>query len=112
MKWLCLIVMSIGYNFLQALTASDALLVASSVEHHPHLRELTVKLCSVFLVKGGVEGMTRRHGVEKLVITPFMRRRGECLFMVYSIIYSIDKQFSIIMPPQQITLYTTTLSHK
>ena len=71
--------MSIGCNSLQSLTASEAHLIASSVEHHPYLRELTVKLCSVFLVKGGVEGMTRRHGVEKLVVTPFMWRRGECI---------------------------------
>jgi len=50
------------------------------VEHHPNLRELTVEgWCSESLVKGAVEGMARRHGVEKLVVTPFIRFKGECL---------------------------------
>ena len=46
-------------------------LIASSVEgHHPSLRELTVGgECSKSLVNGAVEGMARRHGVEKLVVT-------------------------------------------
>ena len=53
-------------------------LIASSVEHHPSLRELTVEgggLCSESLVKGAVEGMAKRRGVEKLVVTPC---KGEC----------------------------------
>ena len=53
---------------LQSLTASDILLIASSVEHHPSLRELTVRGCSESLVKGAVEGMARRHGVDKLIV--------------------------------------------
>ena len=53
---------------LQSLTASDVDLIASSVEHHPSLKELTVEgECREF-EKGAVEGMTRRHGVEKLVV--------------------------------------------
>ena len=60
--------------FLQSLTAS---LIASSVDHHPSLKELTVGgECSESLVKGAVEGMARRHGVEKLAVTPY---RSECL---------------------------------
>ena len=53
--------------------------IASSVEHHPSLRELTVKgrYYSESFIKGAVEGMARRHGVEKLVVTPYWR--GECL---------------------------------
>ena len=63
----------------QSLTASDVHLIASSVEHHPSLRELTVgKWWSEFLAKGTVEGMARRHGVEKLVVTPH-GLEGECL---------------------------------
>ena len=62
---------------LQSLTESDVHLIASSVEHHPSLRELTVGWnCSASLVEGAVEGMARRHGVEKLAVTPY---RGECL---------------------------------
>ena len=57
---------------LQSLTASDVIhLIASSVEHHPSLRELTVIWCGVFLIKGTVEGMARRHGVDKLVVAPY-----------------------------------------
>ena len=56
---------------LQSLTASDVHLIASSVEHHPSLRELTVRWCSGSLVKGAVEGMARRHGVDKLVVAPY-----------------------------------------
>ena len=57
---------------LQPLTASDVHLIASSVEHHPSLRELTVvRWCSKSLVKGAVEGMARRHGVDKLVVAPY-----------------------------------------
>ena len=56
---------------LQSLTASDVHLIASSVEHHPSLRELTVRGCSKSLVKGAVEGMARRHGVDKLVVAPY-----------------------------------------
>ena len=56
---------------LQSLTASDVHLIASSVEHHPSLRELTVGGCSKSLVKGTVEGMARRHGVDKLVVASF-----------------------------------------
>ena len=56
---------------LQSLTASDVNLIASSVEHHPSLRELTVVRCSKSLVKGAVEGMARRHGVDKLAVTSF-----------------------------------------
>ena len=53
---------------LQSSTASDVHLIASSVEHHPSLRELTVvEECSGSLVTGAVEGMARRHGVDKLV---------------------------------------------
>ena len=52
-------------------------LIASSVEHHPSLRELTVEgECNKSLVKGAVEGMARRHDVEKLIVTPIY---GECL---------------------------------
>ena len=62
---------------LQSLTDADVDLVASSVEHHPSLRELTVEgECSESLVKGAVKGMARRHGVEKLVVTPY---EGKCL---------------------------------
>ena len=40
------------------------------MKHHPSLRELAVEgLCSWSLVKGAVEGMANRHGVEKLVVT-------------------------------------------
>ena len=54
---------------LQSLTASDVHLIASTVEHHPSLRELTVVgECSESLVKGAVEGMARRHGVDKLAV--------------------------------------------
>ena len=57
---------------LQSLTASDVHLIASSVEHHPSLRELTfVRECSESLHKGTVEGMARRHGVDKLVVAPY-----------------------------------------
>ena len=56
---------------LQSLTASDVHLIASSVEHHPSLRELTVRGCSESLVKGAVEGMAKRHGVDKLVVAPY-----------------------------------------
>ena len=64
---------------LQPLTASDVHRVASSVEHHPSLRELTaVGGCSESLVKGAVEGVARRHGVEKLGVTPFFS--GEYLY--------------------------------
>ena len=57
---------------LQSLTASDVHLIASSVEHHPSLRELTVVgWCSKSLVKGAVKGMARRHGVDKLAVTPY-----------------------------------------
>ena len=59
----------------QSVTTSDVHLIASSVEHHPSLRELTVE-CSESFVKGAVEGMARRHGVEKLVVTSF---ECECL---------------------------------
>ena len=76
-------VFNMSYNSIvlpfQSLTASDAHLIASSVEHHPSLRELTVGVgCSEFLVKVAVEGMARRHGVEKLVVTPGWE--GECLY--------------------------------
>ena len=66
----------------QSLTASDVHLIASSVEHHPSLRELTVdREWSKSLIKGAVEGMARRHGVEKLVVTQYggERRVSECL---------------------------------
>ena len=57
---------------LQPLTASDVHLIASSVEHHPSLRELTVVgRCSESLFKGAMEGMARRHGVDKLVVAPY-----------------------------------------
>ena len=63
---------------LQSLTASNVCLIASSVEHHPSLRELTVRGCSESLVKGAVEGMARRFNVEKLVdVIPYCR--GEYL---------------------------------
>ena len=62
---------------LQSLTSSDVHLIASSVEHHPSLRELTVRECSESLVKGAVEGIARRHGVEILAVTQY--KRGECL---------------------------------
>ena len=46
-------------------------LIASSVEHHPSLKELTVGgECSESLEKGAVEGMARRHNVENLVVIP------------------------------------------
>ena len=58
---------SIFFQF-RSLAASDV--IASSVEHHSSLRELTVgNRCSWSLSKGAVEGMARRHGVEKLLIT-------------------------------------------
>ncbi len=58
----------------QSLTASDVHLIASSVGHHPSLRELTVgERCSESIVKGAVEGMAKRHDVEKLVVTPYIR---------------------------------------
>ena len=63
---------------LQSLTASDVHLIGSSVEHHPSLRELTVKWCSESLVKGAVEGMARRHGVDKLGVVPYYEN-GEYL---------------------------------
>ena len=61
--------MQFYYLPLQSLTALDGHLIASSVELHPSLRELTVK-GSESLVKGAVEGMARRHGVDKLAVTP------------------------------------------
>ena len=46
-------------------------LIASSVKHHPSLRELTVVgVCSESLVKSAVEGMARRRDVEKLIVIP------------------------------------------
>ena len=65
---------------LQSLAASDVHLIASSVEHHPSLRELTVvgrlegtiRRCSESLVKGAVEGMARRHGVDKLDVGEYL----------------------------------------
>ena len=56
---------------LQSLTASDVHLIASSVEHHPSLRELSVVRCGESLVKGAVEGMARRRDVGKLVVAPY-----------------------------------------
>ena len=56
---------------LQSLTASDVNLITSSVEHHPSLRELTVIWRTKSLIKGAVEGMARRHGVDKLAVTLF-----------------------------------------
>jgi len=48
------------------------------MEHHPSLKELTVGgECNESVVQGAVEGMTRRHCVEKLVVTA--RIRGKCL---------------------------------
>ena len=69
-----------SYNLipLQSLTDSDVHLIALSVEHHPTLRELTVKECLRSFVKGAVEGMARRGGVEKLVLTSW----GECLWCI------------------------------
>ena len=52
----------------QSLTASDVHLIASSVEHHPSLRELIVRGRSESVFKGAVEGMARRHGVDKLAV--------------------------------------------
>ena len=63
---------------LQSLAASDVHLIASSVEHHPSLRELTVRGCSGSLVKEAVEGMARRHGVDKLAVARGIED-GECL---------------------------------
>ena len=64
---------------LQSLTASDVHLIASSVEHHPSLRELTVgKECSKSIVKGAVEGMAGRHGVDKLAVASY-NKYGEYL---------------------------------
>ena len=63
---------------LQSLVASDAHLIALSIEHQPSLRELTVEGdCSESLVKGAVEGMARRHDVEKLDMSLY--QEGECL---------------------------------
>ena len=45
------------------------------MEHQPSLRELTVEGCRGSLVKGALEGMARRHGVEKLVVTPRAKSR-------------------------------------
>ena len=57
---------------LQSLTTSDVHLIASSVEAHPSLRALTVvRGRSKSLFKGAVEGMARRHGVDKLVVAPY-----------------------------------------
>ena len=57
---------------LQSRTASDVHLIASSVEHHPSLRELTVVgECSGSLFKEAVEGMARKHGVDKLVVAQY-----------------------------------------
>ena len=69
---------NMSYNsiVLQSLTATDVHLIASSVEHHPSLRKLTVVGCSESLAKGALQGMARRHGVEKLAVTPYV---GECL---------------------------------
>ena len=68
----------------QPLTASDVRLIASSVEHHPSLTELTVVgEYSGSLDKGAVEGMARRHGVEKLVMTPW---KGECLYCIVTLL--------------------------
>ena len=57
----------------QALTDSNVHVIASSVDHHPSLRELTVRRCSESLVKGAVEGMAKRHDVKKLVVAPYNR---------------------------------------
>ena len=57
----------------QPLTDSNVHVIASSVDHHPSLRELIVRRCSESLVKGAVEGMARRHDVKKLVVTPYNR---------------------------------------
>ena len=56
---------------LQPLTASDVHLIASSMKHHPSLRELTVGGSSESLVKEALEGMARRDGVDKLVVDPY-----------------------------------------
>ena len=64
---------------LQSLTASDVYLIAASVEHHPSLRELTVDQCSESLVKGAVEGMARRRGVQKLGVASYSK--GENLYL-------------------------------
>ena len=64
---------------LQSLTASDVHLIASSVEHHPSLRELTVVgECSESLVKGAMGGVARRHDVDELVVA-FFNEDGEYL---------------------------------
>ena len=63
---------------LQSLTASDVHLIASSVGHHPSLRELTVRWCSESIAEGAVKGIARRHGVDKLVVAP-VNEYGEYL---------------------------------
>ena len=82
--------MQFYYLPLQSLIASDVYLIASSMEHHPRLRELTVSgECSEWsksLVKGAVEGMARRHGVEKLAVTP-TRRFQESEYIIISLIH-------------------------
>ena len=60
---------------LQSLTASDVHLIASSVEHHPSLREMTVRNCGESLFKAAMEGMARRCDVELVDVIP--HRRGE-----------------------------------
>ena len=54
---------------MQFIHPSTVDLIASSVENHPSLRELVVEACHInLLVKGVVEGMAKRHGVEKLFV--------------------------------------------
>ena len=72
---------------LQSLTTSDIHLIASSVEHHPSLRELTVGVrCSESLVKGAVEGIARRHDVDTLGVAPY-KEDGEYLYYIVIPLY-------------------------
>ena len=93
---------------LQSLTGSDVQLIASSVEHHPSLRELTVQWCSESLAKGAVEGMTRRHGVEKLVVVPHIS--GECLLCIVIPLYALTG--SSKWCPQSMLHWYMTWKHK
>ena len=65
--------MSFYHLILQSLADSDVQGIASSVELHPSLRELTVRGCSESLAKGAVKGVGSRHDVEKLHVIPYWK---------------------------------------
>ena len=102
---------SINCLLFQSLTTSDVQLFASSLEHHPRLRELTVDGYDMesSVVKGAVEGMAKRHCVEKLVVNHFLE--GVFLVHCHSTV-SNAKLFLMMLPSMlHVLLYTPCLSH-